>query len=81
MMYFKKMRKKVRSILLRGFDQQMADHIGGYMENHGMKFIRKTVPKAFDKGETKKVKVHTAHHPIAPFLPTSEAPASRVCCL
>jgi thioredoxin reductase (NADPH) len=47
----------VRSILLRGFDQQMANHIGGYMESHGVKFIRKATPTAFEKGETKKVKV------------------------
>jgi thioredoxin reductase (NADPH) len=29
----------VRSILLRGFDQDMANHIGNYMEKHGTKFI------------------------------------------
>lgn len=34
----------VRSILLRGFDQQMANMIGDYMESHGIKFIRETVP-------------------------------------
>lgn len=34
----------VRSILLRGFDQQMAGIIGDYMENHGIKFIRGAIP-------------------------------------
>ena len=34
----------VRSILLRGFDQQMANIIGGYMETHGIKFQRGSVP-------------------------------------
>lgn len=34
----------VRSILLRGFDQQMADLIGSYMESHGIKFIRGSIP-------------------------------------
>ncbi len=35
----------VRSILLRGFDQQMAGLIGDYMENRaGMRFIRGSVP-------------------------------------
>ncbi|XP_050694209.1 thioredoxin reductase 1, cytoplasmic-like [Eriocheir sinensis] len=34
----------VRSILLRGFDQQMANKIGDYMEQHGVKFIRGAVP-------------------------------------
>lgn len=34
----------VRSILLRGFDQQMANIIGDYMEKHGINFIRDSVP-------------------------------------
>lgn len=34
----------VRSILLRGFDQDMANRAGEYMEKHGVKFIRKFVP-------------------------------------
>ena len=34
----------VRSILLRGFDQQIAEMIGKYMENHGVKFVRGCVP-------------------------------------
>lgn len=34
----------VRSILLRGFDQEMAERVGAYMETHGVKFIRKFVP-------------------------------------
>uniref|UniRef100_A0A183AEW3 thioredoxin-disulfide reductase (NADPH) n=1 Tax=Echinostoma caproni TaxID=27848 RepID=A0A183AEW3_9TREM len=34
----------VRSILLRGFDQQMAEKIGEYMSKHGTKFIRPCVP-------------------------------------
>lgn len=34
----------VRSILLRGFDQTVAEKIGIYMEKHGTKFIRNTVP-------------------------------------
>ncbi|XP_015719952.1 thioredoxin reductase 1, cytoplasmic [Coturnix japonica] len=34
----------VRSILLRGFDQDMANKIGEYMEEHGVKFIREFVP-------------------------------------
>jgi hypothetical protein len=28
----------VRSILLRGFDQQLANMIGSYMECHGIKY-------------------------------------------
>ncbi|XP_032155692.1 thioredoxin reductase 1, cytoplasmic isoform X1 [Sapajus apella] len=34
----------VRSILLRGFDQEMANKIGEHMEEHGIKFIRQFVP-------------------------------------
>lgn len=34
----------VRSILLRGFDQQCAELIGRYMENNGVKFVRSFVP-------------------------------------
>ena len=35
---------QVRSILLRGFDQQLAEMIGDHMKGHGMKFIRPCVP-------------------------------------
>lgn len=34
----------VRSILLRGFDQQLATKIGDYMASQGVKFINKAVP-------------------------------------
>uniref|UniRef100_A0A669DJL7 thioredoxin-disulfide reductase (NADPH) n=1 Tax=Oreochromis niloticus TaxID=8128 RepID=A0A669DJL7_ORENI len=34
----------VRSILLRGFDQDMANRAGEHMEGHGVKFLRKYVP-------------------------------------
>jgi thioredoxin reductase (NADPH) len=39
----------VRSILLRGFDQDMAKKIGAFMEHHGTKFIRGAVPKKLEK--------------------------------
>ena len=39
----------VRSILLRGFDQQMAQMIGDYMESHGVKFVRVCVPTSLKK--------------------------------
>ncbi|XP_015284849.1 PREDICTED: thioredoxin reductase 3 isoform X2 [Gekko japonicus] len=41
----------VRSILLRGFDQEMAERVGAYMETHGVKFIRKFVPVEVTKLE------------------------------
>lgn len=41
----------VRSILLRGFDQQMADKIGNYMESNGVNFVRPCVPTKIEKLE------------------------------
>ncbi|XP_071514079.1 thioredoxin reductase 1, cytoplasmic [Panulirus ornatus] len=41
----------VRSILLRGFDQQMAEKIGAYMEQNGVKFIRGAVPTSIEQIE------------------------------
>uniref|UniRef100_V9KMF8 thioredoxin-disulfide reductase (NADPH) n=1 Tax=Callorhinchus milii TaxID=7868 RepID=V9KMF8_CALMI len=41
----------VRSILLRGFDQEMAEKVGQYMEHHGVKFIRKFVPTKIEQLE------------------------------
>lgn len=34
----------VRSILLRGFDQQIAELVGDYMANNSVKFVRGYVP-------------------------------------
>ncbi|KAM9822574.1 thioredoxin reductase 2, tandem duplicate 2 [Syngnathus typhle] len=39
----------VRSIALRGFDQQMAALVTDYMESYGTKFVQKCVPKRVDK--------------------------------
>jgi len=39
----------VRSILLRGFDQDMAGQIGDYMKAHGTKFIEKATPSKLEK--------------------------------
>lgn len=39
----------VRSILLRGFDQQMAEKIGEYMAAHKVKFIRPATPNKIEK--------------------------------
>ncbi|KAM5169916.1 thioredoxin reductase 1, cytoplasmic [Mantella aurantiaca] len=41
----------VRSILLRGFDQEMANKIGEHMEEHGVKFIREYVPTKVEQIE------------------------------
>lgn len=41
----------VRSIFLRGFDQQMAELVGGAMAEKGVKFIQKCVPDSVEKTE------------------------------
>jgi len=50
----------VRSIFLRGFDQQMAGKIAEYMEEHGVNMIRECVPtsiETLEEGAPGKVKV------------------------
>lgn len=50
----------VRSILLRGFDQEMANRIGEYMEKEGIKFIKKCVPakvERLEEGQPGKIRV------------------------
>mmetsp|Transcript_3982 Transcript_3982/g.4599 ORF Transcript_3982/g.4599 Transcript_3982/m.4599 type:complete len:611 (+) Transcript_3982:125-1957(+) len=47
----------VRSILLRGFDQDMANKIGDYMEKTGTKFIKQKVPTKLEKVGSK-IRVH-----------------------
>jgi len=51
----------VRSILLRGFDQQIAEKIGDYMIEHGVKFIRPATPLKIEKLESGKLKVTFAN--------------------
>jgi len=41
----------VRSILLRGFDQQMAELVGAHMADHGVRFLRGWVPTSIRKIE------------------------------
>lgn len=41
----------VRSIFLRGFDQQMAELVAGAAEEKGVKFIHKSIPDAVEKTE------------------------------
>jgi len=47
----------VRSIFLRGFDQQMAGKIADYMEKTGTKFLRGFVPVKAEKTAEGKIKV------------------------
>ncbi|KAM9101567.1 thioredoxin reductase 3 isoform X2 [Sarcophilus harrisii] len=50
----------VRSILLRGFDQEIAEKIGAYMEMNGVKFLRKYIPvkiQQLEEGTPGKLKV------------------------
>lgn len=49
----------VRSILLRGFDQQMANKIGDYMAAQGVRFIKGAVPVSITlNSQGKKVVVY-----------------------
>jgi pyruvate/2-oxoglutarate dehydrogenase complex dihydrolipoamide dehydrogenase (E3) component len=47
----------VRSILLRGFDANMSDKIGAYMEGHGQRFLKKCIPTKFTKTDNNKINV------------------------
>lgn len=42
----------MRSIPLRGFDQQMAQLVSDYMENHGTRFLKHCVPVRVDKDDS-----------------------------
>ena len=45
-----------RSILLRGFDQDMASRVGKYMEGSGVKFLHNAIPiKLLKNSENKKI--------------------------
>lgn len=39
----------VRSILLRGFDQDMGERIGKHMAAQGIRFLRPCIPTLFEK--------------------------------
>eukprot|EP00092_Neocalanus_flemingeri_P022847 GFUD01024773.1.p1 GENE.GFUD01024773.1~~GFUD01024773.1.p1 ORF type:complete len:685 (-),score=192.22 GFUD01024773.1:237-2291(-) len=61
----------VRSILLRGFDEQMAVKIGEYMEDHGVNMIRECVPTSIERieeGSPGKVKVYAKYKDGTEFV-------------
>ncbi|KAH1017673.1 hypothetical protein HUJ05_008281 [Dendroctonus ponderosae] len=47
----------IRSVPLRGFDQQMANIIVAEMEDKGVKFLQKSIPKSVEKLDSGKLKV------------------------
>jgi len=47
----------VRSILLRGFDKEMANLVGEGLEHHKVKFLKTTTPKKIEKLDNGKLKV------------------------
>ena len=57
---------QVRSILLRGFDQQMAGKIGEYMEEHGVNMVRECVPESIEKIEEVSAKNQTMQNSLLP---------------
>lgn len=48
----------VRSVVLRGFDQQMANTVAEEMENRGVHFIYQAKPKALLKQDDGTILVH-----------------------
>jgi len=48
----------VRSILLRGFDREMADKVGEGLKAHGVKFINTTTPTKIEKLDNGRLLVH-----------------------
>lgn len=48
----------VRSIILRGFDQQMANMVAEEMQHRGVNFVYQAKPKAIEKQEDGKLLVH-----------------------
>lgn len=52
----------VRSILLRGFDQDMANQIGIYMEKHGTRFLNRCTPSKIEKTEEGRLRVTYKNH-------------------
>ncbi|CAH3022016.1 unnamed protein product, partial [Porites evermanni] len=54
----------VRSIFLRGFDQQMAEKIGNEMQTQGIKMKRPAIPtkiELIEEGTPRKLRVHYKH--------------------
>ncbi|CAM9454616.1 unnamed protein product [Ascophyllum nodosum] len=47
----------VRSILLRGFDQQVAEKLGDVMKNIGVKFVRPAIPSKIEKNGEGKLEI------------------------
>lgn len=54
----------VRSILLRGFDTDMATRIGAYMERHGTKFIQESIPTRIDRLPSGQLQVTAQTHGV-----------------
>ena len=51
----------VRSIFLRGFDQDMANRIGAYMADTHTKFIRGATPSKLERPEGPNGKIHVTY--------------------
>lgn len=51
----------VRSIFLRGFDQQIAEMVAGAAAEKGVKFIQKTIPSAVEKTDDGRLLVRYAN--------------------
>lgn len=63
----------VRSIFLRGFDQDMANRIAGHMEAGGTKFMRNSVPVKFEKPDPNGQIIATWADAKDPSITTSDS--------
>lgn len=57
----------VRSVLLRGFDQEMAEKVGSYLEQQGVKFQRKLIPISASLGSLDRFAIFLTHLKFLPF--------------
>lgn len=58
----------VRSILLRGFDRDMSERVGGFMKKQGVEFIEGASPTKLEKLENGKIRVYWVSEYAVKFL-------------
>jgi len=58
----------VRSILLRGFDPDMAERVGAHMKRKGVNFIHTSTPLSFTKKENNKIVCQYNDHSLKMIL-------------
>lgn len=69
----------VRSILLRGYDQECAEKIGDFMKRHHTKFIRPTTPEKAIKTDDGKIRIFYKNPSNAEEMLTEDFDTVVVC--